>query len=57
MEVSQNKPVEIEISSASVFYGKERILENLNLSIKEQRVGFIGRNGSGKTTLLRILES
>ena len=55
MEVSQNKPVEIEISSASVFYGKERILENLNLSIKEQRVGFIGRNGSGKTTLLRIL--
>ena len=55
MEVSQNKPVEIEISSASVFYGKERILENLNLLIKEQRVGFIGRNGSGKTTLLRIL--
>ena len=43
MEVSQNKPVEIEISSASVFYGKERILENLNLSIKEQRVGFIGQ--------------
>jgi ABC-type sugar transport system ATPase subunit len=55
MEISQNKPVEIEISSASVFYGKERVLENLNLSIKEQRVGFIGRNGSGKTTLLRIL--
>ena len=55
MEISPDKPTEIEICSASVFYGKERILENLNLSIKEQRVGFIGRNGSGKTTLLRIL--
>ena len=55
MEISPDKPTEIEIYSASVFYGKERILENLSLSIREQRVGFIGRNGSGKTTLLRIL--
>ena len=55
MEISQDKPTEIEICSASVFYGKERILENVSLSIREQRVGFIGRNGSGKTTLLRIL--
>ena len=55
MEISLDKPTQIEICSASVFYGKERILENLSLSIKEQRVGFIGRNGSGKTTLLRIL--
>ena len=55
MEISREKPAEIEIRSASVFYGKERILENFNLSIIEQKVGFIGRNGSGKTTLLRIL--
>ena len=55
MEISPDKPTEIEIFSASVFYGKERILEDLSLSITEQRVGFIGRNGSGKTTLLRIL--
>ena len=55
MEMSQDKPTEIEICSASVFFGKERILENVSLSIREQRVGFIGRNGSGKTTLLRIL--
>ena len=55
MEISPDKPTEIEVFSASVFYGKERILENLTLSITEQRVGFIGRNGSGKTTLLRIL--
>ena len=55
MEISPNKPAEIEIDSASVFFEKERVLENLSLSIKEQRVGFIGRNGSGKTTILRIL--
>ena len=55
MEINQDKPTEIEICSASVFYGKERVLENVSLSIREQRVGFIGRNGSGKTTLLRIL--
>ncbi len=55
MEISQDKPTEIEICSASVFYGKEQILENVSLFIREQRVGFIGRNGSGKTTLLRIL--
>ena len=55
MEISPDKPTEIEIFSASVFYGKEKILEDLSLSITEQRVGFIGRNGSGKTTLLRVL--
>ena len=55
MEISQDKPTEIEICSASVFYGEERVLENVSLSIREKRVGFIGRNGSGKTTLLRIL--
>ena len=55
MEISPDKPTEIEIYSASVFYGKERVLENISLSIREKRVGFIGRNGSGKTTLLRIL--
>ena len=55
MEISPDKPTEIEIYSASVLYGKERVLENICLSIREKRVGFIGRNGSGKTTLLRIL--
>ena len=55
MEIRPDKPTEIEIYSASVLYGKERVLENISLSIREKRVGFIGRNGSGKTTLLRIL--
>ena len=55
MEIIPDKPTEIEIYSASVLCGKERVLENISLSIREKRVGFIGRNGSGKTTLLRIL--
>lgn len=55
MEITPNNSAEIEIHSASVFNGEEKILENLNLSISEKRVGFIGRNGSGKTTLLRAM--
>tara|TARA_B100001248_G_C27344186_1_gene437844 strand:- start:162 stop:884 length:723 start_codon:yes stop_codon:yes gene_type:complete len=55
MEISPDKPVEIEIYSASVFFGEDRVLENLSLTISQQRVGFIGRNGSGKTTILRII--
>ena len=55
MESTPNNSAEIEIHSASVFNGEEKILENLSLSISEKRVGFIGRNGSGKTTLLRAI--
>ena len=55
MEITPNNSAEIEIYSASVFNGEEKILENLSLSISEKRVGFIGRNGSGKTTLLRAM--
>ena len=55
MEITSNNLAEIEIHSASVFNGGEKILENLSLSISEKRVGFIGRNGSGKTTLLRAM--
>lgn len=55
MEISPDKPTEIEIYSASVFFGEDRVLENLSLTISQQRVGFIGRNGSGKTTILRVI--
>ena len=55
MEISREKPTEIEIYSASVFFGEDRVLENLSLTISQQRVGFIGRNGSGKTTILRVI--
>ena len=55
MEISRKKPTKIEIYSASVFFGEDRVLENLSLTISQQRVGFIGRNGSGKTTILRVI--
>lgn len=37
-------------------YGKQSVLEDLNLTIDEGKIyGLIGRNGTGKTTLLGIL--
>lgn len=34
---------------------RQRLFDNLNLSIGSERVGLVGRNGSGKSTLLRII--
>ena len=39
-------------------YGKNRVLENLNLTLESGRIyGLIGRNGAGKTTLLSIMSN
>ncbi len=39
-----------------IFNGDKRVLNNLNLKIKDNSIfGLIGINGAGKTTLLRIL--
>ncbi len=46
----------IEISNLNKSYKKHKILENLNLNIKEGSVfGLLGPNGAGKTTLVSIL--
>lgn len=45
----------IEIQSASVRLGGRLVLDGLNLTLSEARIGILGRNGSGKTTLLRLL--
>jgi len=46
----------IETNNLSVYYGKHRGIENVNLSVKEGEVfGFLGPNGSGKTTTQRAL--
>src|SRR5262245_41770711 len=34
---------------------RQRLFDNLTLSLGAERVGLVGRNGSGKSTLLRII--
>lgn len=46
----------IEIKNLSKSFGKKLVLNNLNLTIKDNSIfGLIGINGAGKSTLLRIL--
>lgn len=46
----------IKISNLNKSYGKNKVLENLNCSIKTNSIyGLIGANGAGKSTLLRII--
>lgn len=46
----------IELKNLSKAYGKNQVLENINLRFSPGRVyGIVGRNGAGKTTLFRCL--
>jgi subfamily B ATP-binding cassette protein MsbA len=46
----------LELKSATFFYGKTPIFENLDLKIiKNETIAFVGESGSGKTTLVNIL--
>jgi zinc transport system ATP-binding protein len=46
----------INIEHVSVFYGDNRILDDVTLSIeKNDFLGIIGPNGAGKTTLLKVI--
>jgi len=46
----------IKISKLSKNYGKEKIVENISLTIKKGAVfGFLGPNGAGKTTTIKML--
>lgn len=48
--------MDAEITLSGVHYGVQgKILHGLDLSLREARIGIIGRNGSGKTTLLRLI--
>ena len=48
--------MELELKNVSAGYGREKVLENIDLTVKEGETLFIGgRNGSGKTTLLRVM--
>lgn len=45
----------IYLCSVSVRLGGKLVLDRLDLTLTDQRIGILGRNGSGKTTLLRLL--
>ncbi len=46
----------LKIDNVSFSYGREVILENINLDIKPNDiVGIVGYSGSGKTTLVRLI--
>ena len=46
----------IKISNLSKDYGKQRVLDNVSLTIEENKIyGLLGRNGAGKTTLLNLI--
>jgi zinc transport system ATP-binding protein len=53
----KNSPIEIiSIRHLWAGYGREPILEDINLSVEElDFIGLIGPNGSGKTTLFKVL--
>lgn len=46
----------IEISNLSKSFGNKKIIDNIDLTVKEGDVfGFLGPNGSGKTTTIRMM--
>ncbi|MBT2643903.1 ABC transporter ATP-binding protein [Bacillus sp. ISL-41] len=45
----------LEFKDVTKIYGKKKALDNLTLSLGENKItGLIGRNGAGKTTMLKI---
>lgn len=45
----------IEVCGVSHWFGDRAVLQNVNLSLTEKRIGIIGSNGSGKSTFARLL--
>lgn len=51
-----NKMVAIEFDNLTKYYGKNKGIENISLSIEEgEFFGFIGPNGAGKSTTIKVL--
>ncbi|MBF9012300.1 energy-coupling factor ABC transporter ATP-binding protein [Corynebacterium phoceense] len=45
----------VEFRGVGVSYDETLILDDINLTLTEQRIGIIGENGGGKTTLTRLI--
>jgi biotin transport system ATP-binding protein len=45
----------IEFEGIRHSYGERRVLDDVNLTLAESRVAFVGANGSGKSTLARTI--
>lgn len=46
----------IKISNLTKEYGNHKVLDNVSLTIEENKIyGLLGRNGAGKTTLLNLI--
>ncbi len=45
----------VEFRRVGVSYDETLILDNINLTLTEQRIGIIGENGGGKSTLTRLI--
>ncbi len=52
----QNEKYAVKINNLSFSIGRNRIINDLNINIKEkEKVLIKGRNGSGKTTLIKLI--
>ena len=46
----------LELKNVSKFFGKRKVIDNLNLEVQEGEIyGFLGPNGSGKTTTIKMI--
>ena len=56
IEHLENNKYVVECEDLCIGYGKQKVMENINLKIKKgDFVAFIGPNGAGKTTLIRTI--
>ncbi len=47
--------MKISIKNLNQYYGRKKVLHNINLEIETGMYGLLGRNGAGKSTLMKTL--